>query len=120
MASIGLSSTTRARRFAWLLVLSLCLPLAQWKAATHALLHLSAGVTTAAGEKRNLPVPLPDACELCVVAAAVGAGGAPPAPVAPFIAALPAHAAPRVTVTLVADGEPFLSYRSRAPPLPHA
>jgi hypothetical protein len=120
MAITGLRSALRARRFAWLLALSFWLPVAQWSAATHALLHLGAATSSVAGDKRDLPVPLPDGCELCVVAAALGAGGAPPAPPAVVVAALPAHAAPAAAAVIARDSEPFLSYRSRAPPLPHA
>ena len=109
------SSRQPRRSWAWLLAFALWLPAAQWAAATHTLLHLHAAVS---GEPEPATA-LPDACELCVVAAAV-AGGAP----ATDPAALPASPAPQPQPSwteLAWPGPPApLPYLTRAPPPPHA
>jgi hypothetical protein len=105
-----------ARRCAWLLAWALCLPVAQWASAGHALLHLQAAASTSDGGK---PAPLPAYCDTCVLAATIG-GAAPlpqPAAVTPVVlpqAAPPVHQASRHYAAVA------LNYRSRAPPLPHA
>jgi hypothetical protein len=100
---------------AWLLALVLWLPVAQWAATAHPLLHLS----TSSADDTERPVHLPGSCETCVVAAALS-GAAPHA--APAVAVLPRqhHGRPQAP----ADAGAFLlfaaHYRSRAPPLLHA
>ena len=105
----------RRRSLAWLLALVLWLPVAQWAAATHALLHLPAA-TLNDGDR---PAHLPGSCNTCVVAAAVlGAApgaefDAPPPPAAAQSQPLAPHA---VFVPLPQRAP----YHSRAPPLLHA
>ena len=111
MVLASFRSALRTRPFAWLLALALWLPAAQWAAATHALLHLDAS----AGQSREQPAHLPGACDLCVVAVAVG-GAAPPSGAAlPLLAPAPA-AQPSdrdVVARAAASAHP---YQSRAPP----
>jgi hypothetical protein len=120
MAFAVLRSAARTR-FAWLLALAFWLPVAQWSAATHALLHLQAGTGTqaASGEDRQQPAQQPGPCDLCVVAAAIG--GAAPLPAAPEVPVLQAagEAAADLSLPPLAAA-PVLAYRSRAPPSPHA
>lgn len=121
MEFAALRSAVRTRRFAWLLALALWLPVAQWTAATHALLHLHAATGTqgAAEDERRQPAQLPGACDLCVVAAAIGGAAplpdAPSVPVAPIAGNPPEH---RPAPALFAV--PALAYRIRAPPALHA
>jgi hypothetical protein len=96
--------SVRCRRFAWLLALALWLPVAQWVAATHFLQHLH----TSAGDEREQPAQLPASCETHLIAAAISGGAPPP------------HALPQVAVADGVATPPYLPYRSRAPPLPHA
>ncbi|MDB5897309.1 MAG: hypothetical protein JWP22_1599 [Ramlibacter sp.] len=104
-----------SRRGAWLLAWALCLPVAQWATATHALLHLQ----SVAAERGDKPAPLPVNCDLCVAAAAIG--GAAPLPPPPALAPI---LLPHAQAMAPALPEHFLAfaraYRSRAPPLPHA
>jgi hypothetical protein len=101
----------RARGHAWLLAWALCLPLAQWACATHALLHLHA----VASEDRDAPAQMPAFCDTCVVAAVIG--GAAPLPVAGLPVAAPiAQAAPELRTAAPPRTSPFLAFRTRAPP----
>jgi hypothetical protein len=120
MAFAVLRSAARTR-FAWLLALALWLPVAQWSAATHALLHLQAGTSTqaAGGEDRQQPAQQAGPCDLCVVAAAIG--GTAPLPVPPEAPVLQATAEAAADLPLPPfDAAPLLAYRSRAPPSLHA
>jgi hypothetical protein len=105
----------RRRSVAWLLALLLWLPVAQWAAASHALLHLPG--TAADGSER--PAHLPGSCATCIVAAAIG-GAAPHSP--PAITLLPAadDALPQAPVPTDAVLLFAAPYRSRAPPSLHA
>jgi hypothetical protein len=104
-----------SRRCAWLLAWALCLPVAQWATATHALLH----VQSATADNSDKPAQLPLNCDVCVVGAAIG--GAAPLP-APSVGAR--IVLPHAQVAAPAPAEHFLAftraYRSRAPPLRHA
>lgn len=109
-------SLLRNHRFGWVLALALWLPVAQWAAATHTLLHLHASVSDA---QRDPAPHLPVSCDLCVVAAALGN-------VAPGPAAMP-HApdlslgrAPVFLPPAQHFAAPARFYASRAPPLLHA
>jgi hypothetical protein len=106
----------RRRSLPWLLALLLWLPVAQWAAASHALVHL-ASVSAPDGSER--PAHLPGVCDTCVVAAAIG-GAAPQS--APAIALLPQlpHARPLATSAAGACLPFAAAYRSRAPPSLHA
>jgi len=105
----------RRRSLAWLLALLLWLPVAQWAAASHALLHVAAS----AADNGERPAHLPASCETCVVAAAIS-GAAPTSP--PAIAILPRlhHATPPAPVEPGAWLLFAAHYRSRAPPSLHA
>jgi hypothetical protein len=109
-----LRSAVRNRRFAWLLALALWLPVAQWAAATHALLHLHDSVTANAAD--DPAVDLPGACDLCVVAAALGSG-APAPQAAPAFGAAPPAVRPAWHVAALPELAPALPYLTRAPPL---
>jgi hypothetical protein len=120
MAFAVLRSAARTR-FAWLLALAFWLPVAQWSAATHALLHLQAGTSRQAvtDEDRQQPAQQPGPCDLCVVAAAIGgAAPLPAAPVTPVLQAAGEAVADLPLPSLAAA--PVLAYRSRAPPSLHA
>ena len=118
MAFAVLRSAARTR-FAWLLALALWLPVAQWCAATHALLHLQANSTqTASGEERQQPAQQPGPCDLCVVAASIG--GAAPLPAAAEVPVLQATGEAAADLPLPPPAAaPILAYRSRAPPSLH-
>ncbi|NML42187.1 hypothetical protein HHL11_00400 [Ramlibacter sp. G-1-2-2] len=106
----------RHRPWAWLLVLALWLPAAQWASATHALLHLHAA---ASATDRDTPLHLPSSCDLCVVAAAVG--GAAPAPAAFAVLPVPLpEAQPQAPAAQVLRAVDLPAYRSRAPPFLNA
>jgi hypothetical protein len=115
MVLASLRRLIAARQLAWLLAFALWLPLAQWLAATHALLHLHASVA----EEADRPAHLPESCDTCVVAATLA--GAAPAVDCPAV--LPRRGA-RVQPLAPAPGELPQShragYRSRAPPFLHA
>lgn len=114
MVLARLRSAVRTRRFAWLLALALWLPVAQWAAAAHALVHLHDSVvaTEAAGKPG---AHLPGACDLCVVAATLGSGA--PAPQLALDFGAPAPAAHRAWhVAALPDLAPALPYLTRAPP----
>ena len=105
----------RPRGVAWLLALVLWLPVAQWAAAAHGLLHLP----SASLDESDRAAHPPGSCNTCVVAAAM-LGAAPAPEFSPPDALRPAPS-PR------ADPQPALApppqrapYLSRAPPLPHA
>jgi hypothetical protein len=104
-----------SRRCAWLLAWALCLPVAQWATATHALLHLQ----PAGAVNDDKPAQLPVNCDICVVGAAIG--GAAPLPTPPALAPI---LLPHAQAMAPALPQHFLAfaraYRSRAPPLPHA
>jgi hypothetical protein len=121
MEFAALRSAVRSRRFAWLLALAFWLPVAQWTAATHALLHLhaAAGTQGAPDDERRQPAQLPGPCDLCVVAAAIG--GAAPLPAATSVAvAQGAGDAPAYNPPPALLAAPALAYLSRAPPALHA
>jgi hypothetical protein len=105
----------RPRSLAWLLALALWLPVAQWSAATHALLHLP----SAAADDGERPAHLPGSCKACVVAATIG-GAAPQSP--SVFAILPRL--PRAHPPAPGEAGSFqhraAPYRSRAPPSLHA
>ena len=115
MAFAAFRSALRSRRFAWLLAFALWLPAAQFAAASHALLHLHASVK----EQRDPASLAPGACDLCVVAAALGAG----AP-APALASAPAPDLPQAAPVFLPPARhpaaPPRFYASRAPPPLHA
>jgi hypothetical protein len=115
MTLAHLRRTLRIRPWAWLLVLAVWLPAAQWVAATHVLVHLQAARSADRGD-----VGLAAGCDLCVAAAAVT--GSAPAPAAPVAAlpVLPPQAQPGPVAARPPFLLPLLAYRSRAPPLPHA
>lgn len=107
--------TVHSRRWAWLLALALCLPVAQWAADVHALLHLQSSL----GGEREAPAQLPGFCEIDLIAVAVG--GAAPLPQAqPPMPALAPPQQPEGRAAPVPAAAPRLSYRSRAPPVLHA
>lgn len=112
MVLAQLRSVVRSRRFAWLLALALWLPVAQWAAATHALLHLHESVTLA----DDPAPPVPGACDFCVVAAALGSGAPAPQVALHFGGAAP-QAQPAWHVAALPDRAPDLPYLTRAPPL---
>ncbi|MBC5785577.1 hypothetical protein H8N03_21735 [Ramlibacter sp. USB13] len=115
MAFAAFRSAVRSRRFAWLLALALWLPVAQFAAASHALLHLHSTVT----EQRDPASTTPGSCDLCVVAAALGSGA--PAPSAPALATAAApQAAPAAAPGTAVRATPPRFYASRAPPPLHA
>lgn len=101
-----------SRGHAWLLAWALCLPVAQWASAAHALLHLQSAV---AGEQRDAPEQLPASCDTCVVAASLG--GAAPVPLAGFATAvaLP-HALAASFASAPARAVAYSAFLSRAPP----
>jgi hypothetical protein len=101
----------RRSSIAWLLALVLWLPVAQWAAASHALLHLSG--TAADGSER--PAHLPGSCGTCIVAAAIG-GAAPQSPPAITFLPAPGHALPHPPLPPGAVLLFAAPYRSRAPP----
>jgi len=121
MEFAALRSAARTRRFAWLLALALWLPVAQWTAATHALLHLhpATGSQGTADDERRQPAQLPGPCDLCVVAAAIG-GAAPLAAAPSMPVAQVAGDPPAYRPALAPLAAPALAYRSRAPPALHA
>jgi hypothetical protein len=100
---------------AWVLLLALWLPAAQWAAAAHALFHLQGSVA----HNVERPAHLPSPCDTCIVAAALG--GAAPATEAhaPLPPDLP-QAAPQPPATSFVLPAPPAPYRSRAPPFLHA
>ena len=101
-------------RCAWVLAWALCLPLAQWAGAVHALQHLQP-----VAEERDKPAQAPIACDICMVAAAIG-GGAPLPDVQAHAPVLLPHAAPLPAPAAQPRAAPPRFYASRAPPLPHA
>ena len=118
-AAMGLAafrSALRRHHFGWLLAFALWLPVAQWAAATHAMLHLHASVSD---EQRDPAPHLPGNCDLCIVAAALGSVAPGPAatpPAAGFaVQETPAFLPPPQHLAA-----PARFYASRAPPLPHA
>jgi len=98
-----------------MLALALCLPLAQWAGAAHALQHLR----PAASEHREQPAQLPQACDLCLAAAAIGGGAPLPSPGALAPVVLPQQPAAAAPVARYVAPAPRY-YASRAPPLLHA
>jgi hypothetical protein len=102
----------RTSRLSWLLVLALWLPVAQWTAAMHVLVHLQ--------EADNGHDGGHDGLAACDVAAASLHAAAPPPP----LPAAPPADSPRARYQALAPGigpaHSPLPYRSRAPPLPHA
>ena len=104
-----------SRQLGWLLALALWLPMAQWAAATHTLLHLQASVS----EQNDRPAQLPDACETCVVVATmVGA-----VPASGFSAPLPLQlpaTQPQPPQAFFLPLPQRTAYDSRAPPSLHA
>lgn len=115
MATTPFRRSIRPRHVAWLLALVLWLPVAQWAAATHALLHLHASVN----DQRDPPAHLPQGCDTCVVAAVIGGGAPLPAALPPVFAPPQRHAQPLSPAQHSARETALLAYRSRAPPLPH-
>ena len=102
-------------RCAWMLAWALCLPLAQWAGSVHALQHLRPVVA----EDREQPAQLPQACDLCLAAAAIGGGAPLPSPSALAPVVLPQQLPAAAPVARYAAPPPRY-YASRAPPLPHA
>jgi hypothetical protein len=115
MALVSLRRRIASRQLGWLVALALWLPMAQWAAATHTLLHLHASVS----EEGDRPAHLPEACETCVVAATLLGAAAPPVFAAPPPLSLAAVAVPAVRALLLPP-PPRAAYASRAPPLPRA
>jgi hypothetical protein len=114
MTLADLRCTLRTRPWAWLLVLAVWLPAAQWEAATHALVHLQAAKAVD-GKDAGLAA----SCDLCVVAAAVAGSAPAPAPVA-ALPVLPPEVQPAPAPVAAPLLLALLAYRSRAPPLPYA
>ena len=102
----------RRRSLAWLLALLLWLPVAQWVAATHALVHLSA---SAGSHEPERATHLPASCEGCVVAAAIG-GAAPQSAPVPILLPRLRHALPQRAPAAGVHVLFAAPYRSRAPP----
>jgi hypothetical protein len=95
-----------------MLAWALCLPLAQWATAVHTLQHLR----PVALEEREQPANLPAACDICLVAAAIGGGAPLPAAQAHVPVLLP-QPAPRFLPAGRHDAPAPRFYASRAPPL---
>lgn len=106
---------TLPRGLAWLLALALWLPAAQLVATAHAFRHLHA----ISVPDRSPDEPLPAACDLCVVAAAITAA-APPAAALPVLPPALPHAQPAAPIPAGERVAASTPYRSRAPPFPHA
>jgi hypothetical protein len=103
------------RRCAWVLAWALCLPLAQWASAVHVLQHLR----SIAAEQNEKPTLANAACELCLVAAAIGSGPPAATPHVQALLSLP-HASPDCPPFATRIAPPSRHYASRAPPLLHA
>ncbi len=102
------------RRCAWVLAWSLCLPLAQWASTVHVLQHLQ----STAAEQNEKPALATAACDLCLVAAAIGSG--PPAALhTQALVPLP-FARPGGPPFATRIAPPPRHYVSRAPPSLHA
>ena len=115
MAFAAFRSALRSRRLGWLLAFALWLPVAQWASASHALLHLHASVK----EQRDPASLAASACDLCVVAAALGSGAPTPVIAMPAGIELP-HATPAFAPRAHHIVAPARFYASRAPPSLHA
>ena len=103
-------------RCAWVLAWALALPLAQWATTVHALQHLR----TASVEQREKPGQAPVACDICLVATAIGGGAPLPAAQHHSPVLLPQAVPPVLPARHHAPPPPPRFYASRAPPLPHA
>lgn len=98
---------------AWLMWLAALLPLGQVAAQAHALSHLG---EQASRRGDDGSAPHTAACELCLVAAAIGSGALPAA--APAVAAAAGHETQPVgAATGVWQSPAPAAYLSRAPPL---
>ena len=104
-----------ARRCAWVLACALCLPVAQWASAVHVLQHLRS-IASAQQEKPTLASA---ACDLCLVAAAIGSGPPAATPHVQALVSLP-HATPGCPPFATRNAPAPRHYASRAPPLLHA
>ena len=108
-----LSVSASRRHLVWMLWLALLLPVAQFAATRHALSHGLEQASVQPG--KQAAVHAGAACDMCLLAAAVG-GGAPLETV--HVAALaPPRIAPRSVFDAVATLAPQRPYQSRAPPL---
>ena len=116
MAALRLFRALGARGRVWLLAWALCLPLAQWASAAHALLHLQSAATS---EERDTPAQAPASCDLCAAAASLGSAAPLPALTLPAPASL-RHTQPVVAAEAPARAAAFTPFRSRAPPFLHA
>lgn len=104
-----------ARRCAWVLACALCLPVAQWASTAHVLQHLQ----SIAAAQQEKPTLASAACDLCLVAAAIGSGPPAATPNLQALACLP-HANPACPAFATRVAPPPRLYASRAPPLLHA
>lgn len=95
---------------AWVLALTLVLPLMQSAAFAHALGHLAGHGT----ESTRKATP-PGACESCLAGAVLGSA-APAAAQAPPPPALAQSSAPAARRPRASSAAPQWNYRSRAPP----
>jgi hypothetical protein len=111
MPFVRLRSLVRSRPWAWLLALALWLPVAQWAAATHVLVHLQQASETHEGVPAKAP---------CDVAAAALNAFAPGSVVVAQLPDAPAHALPVPPRAAGPASSLALAYRSRAPPFLHA
>ncbi|WP_018987774.1 hypothetical protein [Aromatoleum toluclasticum] len=111
------SRTAAPRHLAWLLWLALLLPIGQLAAMCHAVTHVSEETSRQAGREKGLP---DKACDLCLIAAALGGGGlrgVPPPP--PDLTAR--HEVPQAALDGTWLPLHARAYLSRAPPflVPH-
>ena len=104
-----------ARRCAWVLACALCLPVAQWASTVHVLQHLQ----SAAAAQNEKPTLANAACDLCLVAAAIGSGPPAATPHMQALVWLP-QANPGCPPFATRIAPPSRPYASRAPPLLHA
>ncbi|HJV26094.1 MAG TPA: hypothetical protein VJ673_10405 [Aromatoleum sp.] len=103
---------TAPRHFAWLLWLALLLPIGQMAAMCHALSHVNDEATRQS--ERNKGVP-DSACDLCLIAAAIGSGGLRGAP-PPLADVTARHEMPLAAFDGTWLPSPARAYLSRAPP----
>jgi hypothetical protein len=103
------------RRCAWVLASALWLPLAQWASSVHVLQHLQ---SAAAGQNEK-PALATAACDLCLVAAAIGSGAPAATLHTQALVSFPS-ASPAFLPLATRIPPPPRHYASRAPPLLHA
>jgi hypothetical protein len=97
----------------WLLAIALLVPLAHIAALAHGFSHIHADANSLREGDRKAPS---QACEICLIDAAVTGGALPATVAAPLVIHGP-DAAPRHTDTSLQQRQPRLGYLSRAPPV---